>query len=238
MSEHTAPTERSVSAAPPFTWAADAPKESEPPGLQPVTATVSGQAGIALHAALMAGLDGLAHGVALLDVDGRVRFANLSARALFKRLGWHGSTADAPLRLPTGWPAALQNVCVRSRREFMRVTTPDRSVTTIVLIPLSLPGANLAFTVFGRDEICGSVELQMFALRHKLTHAETQVLRQLCRGLQAADIARENSVARTTVLTQIASIRSKTASASIRVLLDSLSRMPQMVPSLPVPMAW
>ncbi|KQP35294.1 hypothetical protein ASF44_18240 [Pseudorhodoferax sp. Leaf274] len=112
---------------------------------------------------------------------------------------------------------------------------PDDTTISVVLSPLALPQAQLAFAVFGRDELCGSVELQMFALRYQLTPAETAVLRQLCRGLNAAAIAQDHGVARTTVLTQIAAIRAKTQSSSVRSLLDALARMPPvraLVPSM------
>jgi DNA-binding CsgD family transcriptional regulator len=179
-----------------------------------------------LHAALLAGVDKLAHGVALLDGSGRARFANASALQLWARLGWTPHSMGGPLRLPPYWAQALHQVCAKGRRELLRVTTPNDVALAVVLSPLPLPHERLAFAVFGRDELCGSVELQMFALRYQLTHAETAVLRQLCRGLNAAAIALDHGVARTTVLTQIAAIRAKTQSSSIRNLLDALARMP------------
>ena len=179
-----------------------------------------------LHAALLAGVDKLAHGVALLDGSGRARFANASALQLWARLGWTPHSMGGPLRLPPYWAQALHQVCAKGRRELLRVTTPNDVALAVVLSPLPLPHERLAFAVFGRDELCGSVELQMFALRYQLTHAETAVLRQLCRGLNAAAIALDHGVARTTVLTQIAAVRAKTQSSSIRNLLDALARMP------------
>lgn len=187
-----------------------------------------------LQAALRAGLDRLAHGVALLDEAGTVRFANVSARSLWSRLGWTARAEEAPLRLPACWAHALAQVCAKERRQLLRVRMPDDTTMSVVLSPLALPQAQLAFVVFGRDELCGSVELQMFALRHQLTHAETMVLRQLCRGLNAAAIAQDHGVARTTVLTQIAAIRAKTQSTSVRSLLDALARMPPVHPLVPL----
>ncbi len=88
--------------------------------------------------------------------------------------------------------------------------------------------------VFGREELCGSVELQMFALQHQLTHAETQVLRQLTRGLSASAIALEHGVGCNTILTQVAAIRAKTSCPSIRSLMATLARMPPMSPLQPI----
>jgi DNA-binding CsgD family transcriptional regulator len=186
----------------------------------------------ALQAALLVGLDRLAHGVAVLDATGRTLFANTTARALFMRLGWTES-ATGQGQPSQEWNTALQRVCQHGRRELVTLRL-NRSSLVVALSPLGAQPASLAFVLFGRDEICGSVELQMFALHHKLTLTESQVLRQLCRGLRAADIARENGVTRNTVLTQIASIRSKTGNSSIRCLLDALARMPQQVPLLTV----
>ncbi|WP_326532759.1 helix-turn-helix transcriptional regulator [Pseudorhodoferax sp.] len=182
----------------------------------------------ALQTALMAGLDRLAHGVAVLDAAGRTLFANTSARALFARLGWT-DTISGQGQHGRDWSAALDRVCRSGRRELVTLNL-HRATLVAALSPLDTQPSRLAFVLFGRDEICGSVELQMLALQHKLTSAETEVLRQLCRGMRAADIARAHGVARTTVLTQIAAIRSKTGSASVRSLLDAMARMPQMVP--------
>lgn len=181
-----------------------------------------------LGATLAAGLDRLAHGVAVVDSCGRTLFTNASARMLLARLGCSGNVLE---RSPSAadWAGALQRVCRRGRRELLTFSVQAGSCTAL-LSPLGKPPEGLAFVLFGRDELCGSVELQMFALRHQLTPAETQVLRHLCRGLKANDIARDHGVSRTTVLTQIAAIRTKTGSGSVRDLLATLARLPQLVP--------
>lgn len=199
-------------------------------------APVSRVSGSALHTALTTGLDRLSHGVALLDVDGHAWYANAAAHTLFSRAGWCVSvcgTEGERRPLSTDWAPTLRQVCLQGRRELLRMATPHALVVA-ALTPLAITGEVLAFTVFGRDELCGSVELQMFALQFQLTNAETMVLRQLARGLDAAAIALEHGVARTTVLTQIAAIRSKTQCASVRALLGTLARMPPIRPLQPV----
>ncbi|CAN7641646.1 helix-turn-helix transcriptional regulator [Pseudorhodoferax sp. LjRoot39] len=189
--------------------------------------------GDAVLAALLAGLDRCAHGMALLDAEGQAWFANTSARALFKRLAGDADADPQRLRWPSDRHAALAKVCGQGRRELVELRLPKGSVS-VALLPVSLPDRQLAFALFGREEICGPVELQQFALRHQLTLAETQVLGALCKGLAANDIALVHGVARTTVLTQIAAIRTKTGSPSVRALLAMISRMPQLVPLMGV----
>lgn len=185
-----------------------------------------------LQAALIGGLDRLSHGVALLDVAGCTHYANATACTLFGRLGWEATTPGRP-SVPADWTPALRKVCVDGRRELLRINAPQARAV-VVLTPLLTTGTGMAFAVFGRDELCGAVELQLFALHFQLTHAETAVLRHLTRGLSAAAIALEHGVARTTVVTQIAAIRSKTHCTSVRSLLETLARMPPIHPLQPV----
>lgn len=175
-------------------------------------------------AALTIGLDRLSYGVALLQVDGRVAYANTAALAQLSELGWPAQPWKPPA-LARAWAHALEQVCLRGRHEYLG-PAEDQHAGMVVLAPIVLSGKGMAFTVFGRSQLCEGVELQMFALQHQLTHAETLVLRQLCEGLTARDIALVHGVARTTVLTQIAAIRAKTGSASVRHLLRTMARMP------------
>ena len=179
--------------------------------------TVDGPAD-GLHAVLATALDRLAQGVAIVDVTGRRRFANAAARAVLDRWGAGGGASAA-------WTAALRQACLRGRRELVRPGARDDG-TFVLLVPLAVHEESLALAVFGRDELCGHVELQMVALRHQLTPAETEVLRQLARGLNAGAIAQAHGVARTTVLTQIAALRAKTRCASVRSLMLALAGLP------------
>ncbi len=180
-------------------------------------------------APLLAGLDGLAHGVAVLNPAGEVKYANAAARQLMDALGWVGGTAAgmaaAPARL---WADALHRVCRRGLRELLHVPQA-KGFGYAALAPVQAQDECFAFVTFGRNELCGPVELQMFAQRCGLTSTEGMVLRQLCRGLTAVEIAQAHGVATCTVLSQIASIRSKTLFKSVRELLDSLSRMPPLM---------
>jgi DNA-binding CsgD family transcriptional regulator len=182
-------------------------------------------------APLLAGLDGLAHGVAVMDALGRIKYANAAARMVMTALGWgddgqdEWSISPAPARQ---WADALNRVCQRGLRELLQLPQGD-DCRYAALTPVSAQGECFAFITFGRSELCGPVELQMFSQHCGLTLAEGMVLRQLCRGLTAVQIAKAHGVATCTVLTQIAAIRNKTLSKSVRELLDSLSRMPPLM---------
>jgi DNA-binding CsgD family transcriptional regulator len=180
---------------------------------------------------LLAGLDGLAHGVAVMDAVGYVKYANAAARIVMDTMGWDDdvsysvSVSTAHARL---WSDALHRVCGRGRRELLQLPLGD-SLGYASMTPVNVLGQCFAFITFGRSELCGPVELEMFAQRCGLTSSEGMVLRQLCRGMTSVQIAQAHGVATCTVLTQIAAIRNKTLFKSVRELLDSLSRMPPLM---------
>jgi DNA-binding CsgD family transcriptional regulator len=182
---------------------------------------------------LLQGLEGLSHGVALFDAGGDVHYANRQAWQVLRRLGWCTS-AHTVYAIPPGqssrWADALQRVCGRGLRELVDLGGPDHSVY-VAMAPVATLQGRFAFVTFARDELCGGVELELFSMRYGLTCTESEVLRQLCRGLTAAQIAHTHGVAACTVLTQISAIRSKTRFKSVRKLLDALARMPPMSPA-------
>lgn len=184
--------------------------------------------------ALAQGLDSLAHGIALFDEAGTVRYANAVARTLLGRTEWlrenrWGAQACASDALGT----VLVRVCRQGRRELLLPSArgPD---TPVALLPVRAGAQTWAIAVFGREEICGPIELLLFSRTHQLTQTESRVLGQLCRGLSARAVALMHGVSPNTVLTQINAIRSKTTSASVRRLLDALARLPPLVALSPV----
>lgn len=109
---------------------------------------------------------------------------------------------------------------------------PDGQRLALALIPIDapLPGMPaLIAAVFGRQRICEQMSAQWFARVHGLTPSESNVLDQLCEGLDPRDIATANEVAMSTVRTQVNAIREKTGAASIRALLQRLAMLPPMV---------
>jgi DNA-binding CsgD family transcriptional regulator len=89
-----------------------------------------------------------------------------------------------------------------------------------------------ALVVFGRRQVCEPLSVEFYAREHRLTAAETSVLRGLADGLRPAQIAREAGVAMSTVRTQITSIRLKTGARSIGELVRLVTVLPPIVPVL------
>lgn len=178
-------------------------------------------------ALVMAGMDSLGHGVAVFDAEGRLHYANSAARSLLQQLHWSSGEPASPSQLPPRWTEALAKVCSKGRRELAPLPSGEPRAYA-AMVPIECDGQRLAYVIFGREELCGAVELELFALRHGMTAAEGEVLRQLCQGMPAAAIARSRHVSVATVLSQIGAIRQKTACRTVRQLLHGLSRMPQL----------
>lgn len=80
----------------------------------------------------------------------------------------------------------------------------------------------------GHSQLAG-LSLQFFCQMHRLTHAEIQILTALSDGLTPEQIAQKGGVALSTVRSQIAAIRSKTQTSSIRHLLRLVSSLPPLM---------
>jgi DNA-binding CsgD family transcriptional regulator len=177
---------------------------------------------------LLAGLDGFANGIALFDEHSHLVYANAAARTFLSLADWEnvgGAVRSPKLDERSAWGAALGQACRFGRHQLVDLTSPEGTVFAAV-VPVAVDGQHLAFVTFGRHDLCGSLELQLFASRFGLTGAENQVLGKLSTGLRPAEIADAHGVAVSTVLTQVASIRAKTVTSSIKQLLCMLSRMP------------
>ena len=119
----------------------------------------------------------------------------------------------------------LPNVCTRGRRQLLSLAIDGR-VAHAALTPIDVQGQWHAMLLLDREALCGGIELQLFASSHNLTPAESRVLERLADGLRPAQIARVHGVSTSTVLSQIASLRSKTDSPSVPNLLALLARLP------------
>lgn len=182
--------------------------------------------------ALRDGLDALGSAVVLVDESARIHFATMVATAGFARAGFAsaGDVLHCP-RAPINvlWMAALHDVCILRRTRLLELPGQGAPIW-ISLSPVKMGGRPCALVAFGRPAVCDWPALEHFARRHSLTSTETQVMHRLAQGMKAADIARLHGVAVSTVMTQMAAIRTKTAAGSVRRLVQILSQLP--------PMAW
>jgi DNA-binding CsgD family transcriptional regulator len=177
-------------------------------------------------------LDRLEQGIVVLQADGRVLHANRCAEGMLAS----GSALDAS----SGWLMALQPQELAKLREALR-SVAERGLCRmlgfgsgdtaqfVALSAISAPGgARLILCLLGQRTLGNPLTLQWYALCHGLTTAEAAVLRLICAGDDPSEIAARQSVAISTVRTQIGSIRAKTGHKSIRALLRTLACLPSM----------
>jgi len=198
------------------------------------------RSGAALMARLMAlALDEIDYGMLMIGEDGHVMHVNHAARMELE--GQHPLMLDGrvlrarDLRDQTALMDALQGASRRGLRRLLSLGDGEhRAGVSVVPLPL-LPGeASSAATllVLGKSQVCGALSVQGFARAHKLSPGEEQVLIALCDGASPSDIAQANGVAISTVRTQIANIRAKTGSDSIRSLIHQVAVLPPLVGTL------
>jgi DNA-binding CsgD family transcriptional regulator len=127
---------------------------------------------------------------------------------------------------------AIADAARRARRCLLTLGDASRRVTVSVVPLPPLAGSTATLVLLGRRSTCEELTVQGYARSHSLTPAETEVLRGLCAGERPAQIARRQGVAISTVRTQIGSIRVKTATDSIRGLVQRVSLLPPLMTAL------
>ena len=90
-----------------------------------------------------------------------------------------------------------------------------------------------ALLVFPKQQLCDTTTITLFARERGLTGTEGQVLALVCKGLRPSQIATNHGVQVSTVRSQLRSIRQKTASDSVRELVERVSVLPPMARHLP-----
>jgi DNA-binding CsgD family transcriptional regulator len=193
-----------------------------------------------LQAAMLARvLDEIDHGLLLVDLTGRILHANhparcelASAQALCEREGMLWGSDDARQRQIR---QALKDAA-HDGRSIVELEH-DGSMLSLAFIPMaSLPGGGIdtVLVMCSKRQNCATLTMQMFARANRLTRAEQNVLRQLCDGHRAEEIAGLQGIRVSTVRTHIKSVREKTGSSSVREIVHRLARMPQVVSALRV----
>jgi len=127
--------------------------------------------------------------------------------------------------------AAIEAAANRGLRRLVCLRHGDAPM--LVVMPLATNTAahqSLALVMIGRRTLCTPLGLELLAVQHRLTLAEQRVLRALVSGASVRDIALENSVAVSTIRTQLQSMREKVGVSNIDELLLTAARVP-LVPS-------
>lgn len=200
-----------------------------------------GAAADAQHAVrrwLAVSLDEVDYGIVLVMLDGTVLYANHTARIqlddpLGLRLdqgrvcGLHPSDSD---KLHDAMRAASH----QGLRRLLCLGHGERMVSVSV-IPLShRHGDDTApvLLMLGKQQVCEPLSAHWYGVSHGLTVAERSVLERLLEGLDPNDIAGAHQVAVSTVRSQVAALRAKTANGSIMDLVRKLAMLPPVVTSL------
>lgn len=204
-------------------------------------------------AMLRAVLDQVDYGLAVVHVDTRhLVFANTHAlRALA-----NDSAQSHGLSLIQGYLCTPQRCHLeqltralgraRSNLRGLLNLTGGGSESTVAVMPIAglaesaldaypsngSPIPCYALLLFAKQQLCDATSITLFANERGLTRAESQVLAQVCCGLRPTEIAARQGVQLCTVRSQLSSIRQKTASSSVRALVEKVSVLPPLARQL------
>jgi DNA-binding CsgD family transcriptional regulator len=181
---------------------------------------------------LQAVLEHVSFGVAVVDADFGVPFAN---RAALRECAGH-----PVLRIDSGRlvlrPSRYQDELLRAlagarsgRWSMVQLDGDSGERTAVAVLPLSRhqSGADApVLLMFGVRSPAKALAIEFYAQSCRLTAAETRVLRALAEGLTSSAIASRHAVALTTVRTQLKSIRDRTGARSITELVRALGSLP------------
>jgi DNA-binding CsgD family transcriptional regulator len=189
-----------------------------------------------LGAGLALLMDELAHGVLIVNLEGRLLHANQAARQELsrRRAPLPGVRLMQALRPDDARP--LQDALARvadGKRSLVNVALGEGPPLTIAVLPLKGDtGPRRAALVFARASVCESLMLCFFARSHGLTNTEEHVLGILCQGFSAPEVAQQMKVAVSTVRSHVRSLCAKTRSSGVRELVKRVALLPPVAPSL------
>lgn len=180
-------------------------------------------------------LEEIDYGLILVGSDGRVQHANHLARREMARAHFlrtqqtsiAGLTPEMTDELMRGIRGAA-----RGRRQMLTLRHGAETLP-VACVPLFHPIEGESASVLlllGRQIGTQNLAVTFFARSHELTPAEECVLRALCDGMDVQAIAAANGVCESTVRTQVRSLRDKTHSTSIRLLVQRVAALPPVVP--------
>lgn len=179
-------------------------------------------------------LDEIDYAVLVVSATGALHFGN--------HLATRECSGGGPLQLRQGLVSARHRAdqdglvralsdAQRGRRSLLPLQDTSSRVTAAV-VPLATGDDALVLLVLAKRQVCESLSVSFFAKLHALTPAENAVLQALCKGLRPREIAQHQCVAVSTIRTQVSSIRSKTAAASIRELVKQVATLPPIAPAM------
>ena len=180
-------------------------------------------------------LDEIDYGMLLVAADAVIVYANHAARVCLGDA--HplqlraGELRTRRLRDAPSLRNALAGAAQRGLRAFLSLGAEARPVC-VAVVPVSVgdgAGRGAALVLLGKRRICEELSVEGYARCHGLTITETQVLKHLCSGARVCEIAARQQVALATVRSQIANIRAKTGTPSMRALGRLVAALPPLV---------
>ena len=184
-------------------------------------------------------LDEIDYGMLLLAEGASVLHANHAARSELdaahpmQLVGGELRVARSQDLLPLR--EALDGARQRGLRRLIELGDGEHRVSVAVVPLANAPGddgVRLTLLVLGKRHVCEALSAHWFSRSHGLTPAESRVLAALCAGRRPGEIAAAQSVALSTVRSQIGSIRAKTRAESIRALVRQVAVLPPLVGAL------
>jgi DNA-binding CsgD family transcriptional regulator len=182
--------------------------------------------------------DELAHGVIVVNVEGKVLHSNQAAsHELARKRVLEVRNALLHACTPAGGRILLDALAgagqgKRSLIDLPGADGPGLTVAAIPLKPSAVKSLAKAALVFSRAQVCDPLMLGFFARSHRLTATEEQVLGVLCQGYSAPEIASRMKVAVSTVRSHVRSLCVKTRTSGVRELVSRVAVLPPVAPAL------
>jgi DNA-binding CsgD family transcriptional regulator len=135
---------------------------------------------------------------------------------------------------------AVLSAASRGCRKLLMLGVGEHRIS-VAILPLGKPAeaklpqapmGSAVLLMLGKRRVCSELPIGCYARNFGLTQAETTVLQDLCKGKTPNEIATNHAVAISTVRTQLASIRAKTHTKSLRELVDEVACLPPLVHAL------
>lgn len=182
--------------------------------------------------------DAIDYGVAVISERAELLFCNAAARLELRTgqalAGKDGRIAACHPPRAKELERAIQTAVNRGLRSL--VTLGEEAtplwVAVLPLEPSLKEGSAAAMLLFGRRHVYAALSTDGYARRHRLTCAETAVLRLLTEGHAPRSIATRQGVAVSTVRTQIQSIRDKTGTRCITDIVSRVASLPPVAVAL------
>jgi DNA-binding CsgD family transcriptional regulator len=182
-------------------------------------------------------MDELAHGVLVATLEGRLLHANQAACHELARRRVLGTRSNLLQPCTPEGTKALQDALVRvgeGKRCMIELPAAEGPGLTVAVLPLKTEAPHhmpRAALLFSRASVCESLMLCFFARTHGLTATEEHVLRILCQGFSAPQIAQQLKVAVSTVRSHVRSLCAKTRTSGVRELVNRVAVLPPVAPA-------